>query len=306
MNQRTTMPVISRAFFCYNKCNENLKRNGGKMKFISWNIDSINAAVEHKSTRGEMTWQVLQDIAAQQPDVLAIQETKLKATGLTKKQATALDELFPGYHRYLRMSTGRSGYSGTMMLSRQEPISVTLPEIGAPGEMDIEGRVITLEFENTYVSTVYTPNSGSSLARLDDRQAWDDAYRAYIQQLDAQKPVIFSGDFNVAHQEIDLKNPKSNHKKAGFTDEEREHFGRLLDAGFTDTFRYLHLEESGVYTWWAQISKTSKINNSGWRIDYYLTSNRLANQLSELSVIDTGARQDHAPIMLTMTDDFKI
>ncbi|MCT0021216.1 exodeoxyribonuclease III [Weissella cibaria] len=276
------------------------------MKFISWNIDSVNAAVEHKSARGEMTWQVLQDIAAEQPDVLAIQETKLKATGLTKKQATALDELFPGYHRYLRMSTGRSGYSGTMMLSKVEPIAVEMPVIGAPDEMDIEGRIITLEFENTYVSTVYTPNSGSNLDRLTDRQAWDDAYRAYIADLDAKKPVIFSGDFNVAHQEIDLKNPKTNHKSAGFTDEEREKFGLLLDAGFTDTFRYLNPDQTGVYTWWAQISKTSKINNSGWRIDYYLASNRLNDQLATFSVIDTGARQDHAPIKLEMTDDFTL
>ena len=276
------------------------------MNFISWNIDSINAAVEHKSVRGEMTWEVLQNIALERPDVLAIQETKLKATGLTKKQETALDELFPNYYRYLRMSTGRSGYSGTMMLTRHEPLSVDMPVIGAPGKMDIEGRVITLEFENNYVSTVYTPNSGSGLARLGDRQAWDDAYRAYIQTLDAKKPVIFSGDFNVAHQEIDLKNPKSNHKKAGFTDEERTHFSQLLDAGFTDTFRYLHPDQTGVYTWWAQISKTSKINNSGWRIDYYLTSNRLADQISELSVIDTGARQDHAPIKLEMADGFSL
>jgi len=276
------------------------------MQFISWNIDSINAAVEHKSARGEMTWQVLQDIAAQQPDILAIQETKLKVTGLTKKQATALDELFPGYHRYLRMSTGRSGYSGTMMLSKHAPLNVTMPEIDAPGEMDIEGRIITLEFENTYVSTVYTPNSGSKLDRLPDRQAWDDAYRTYLQSLDATKPVIFSGDFNVAHQDIDLKNPKTNHKSAGFTDEEREKFGLLLDAGFTDTFRHLYPDQTDVYTWWAQISKTSKINNSGWRIDYYLTSERLNDQLATFEVIDTGARQDHAPISLTMAADFTL
>lgn len=276
------------------------------MKFISWNIDSVNAAVEHKSARGEMTWQVLQDIAAEQPDVLAIQETKLKPTGLTKKQAAALDELFPGYHRYLRMSTGRSGYSGTMMLSKTEPIAVEMPEIGAPGDMDIEGRIITLEFPDVYVSTVYTPNSGSELARLDERQAWDDAYRAYVSGLDAKKSVIFSGDFNVAHQEIDLKNPKTNHKSAGFTDEERTKFSALLDAGFTDVFRHLNPDLAGVYTWWAQISKTSKINNSGWRIDYYLTSTRLNDQLANFSVIDTGARQDHAPIKLEMTDDFEL
>ncbi|MDR3240811.1 MAG: exodeoxyribonuclease III [Lactobacillaceae bacterium] len=267
------------------------------MKLISWNIDSINAAVEHKSPRGEMTWDVLNQLAELQPDVLAIQETKAKVTGLTKKQATALDELFPGYHRYLNVSNGRPGYSGTMMLSKVEPINVEYPEIGAPGEMDLEGRIITLEFADLFVSTVYTPNSGSELARLDDRQAWDDAYRAYVKNLDAKKPVIFSGDFNVAHQEIDLKNPKSNQRSAGFTDEERAKFTELLDAGFIDTFRTLNPDTTDVYTWWAQISKTSKINNSGWRIDYYLASKRLQEQLQSFQVVNTGLRQDHAPIV---------
>ncbi|MCM0583233.1 exodeoxyribonuclease III [Weissella diestrammenae] len=268
------------------------------MQFISWNIDSINAAVAHTSARGEMTWQVLNDIAKQAPAVLAIQETKAKVTGLTKKQETALTSLFPGYHRFINVSTGRPGYSGTMMLSQVEPLAVTYPTIGAPGEMDLEGRIITLEFEDFYVSTVYTPNSGSQLARLTDRQAWDDAYRAYIQTLDAKKPVIFSGDFNVAHQPIDLKNPKTNHHSAGFTNEEREKFTLLLDAGFIDTFRTLNPDATDVYTWWAQLSKTSKINNSGWRIDYYLASERLKPQLRQFKVLDTGLRQDHAPIMV--------
>ena len=275
------------------------------MKFISWNIDSLNAAVEHKSPRGELTWSVLENIANQQPDVLAIQETKLKPNGLTKKQADALDELFPSYYRYLNYSTGRAGYSGTMMLSRQEPLSVEYPQISAPGEMDLEGRIITLEFEHAFVSTVYTPNSGDELARLDDRQAWDDAYRTYIQKLDQSKPVIFSGDLNVAHTEIDLKYPNTNHKNAGFTDEERTHFTSLLAAGFTDAFRFLNPDAEGVYTWWAQRSKTAKLNNSGWRIDYYLVSNRLEANISDFEVIDTGARHDHAPIKLTM-DKFEL
>jgi exodeoxyribonuclease-3 len=271
------------------------------MKLISWNIDSLNAAVEHKSPRGELTWAVLEKLAGADADVVAIQETKLKPNGLTKKQADALDELFPGYYRYLNYSTARAGYAGTMMLSKTEPISVEYPTIGAPGEMDQEGRIITLEFEDVYVSTVYTPNSGTELARLADRQAWDDAYRAYVSELDKKKPVIFSGDFNVAHQEIDLKHPGSNHHSAGFTDEEREKFTELLDAGFTDTFRFLNPDTSDVYTWWAQRAKTSKINNAGWRIDYYLASSRLNDKLTNFEVIDSGARQDHAPIMLELT-----
>ncbi|ADG40048.1 MULTISPECIES: exodeoxyribonuclease III [Leuconostoc] len=268
------------------------------MQLISWNIDSINAAIQHQSARGEMTWDVLNKIAARKPDIFAIQETKLKPTGLTKKQAAALSDLFPDYHIYVNSSTARPGYSGTMFLSRNEPLEVTFPKISAPDTMDIEGRIITLEFEDFYVSTVYTPNSGSGLARLDDRGAWDDAYRSYLQGLDNKKPVIFSGDMNVAHQEIDLKNFKTNHHSAGFTDPEREKFSALLEAGFTDTLRMKNPDTPGIYTWWAQISKTSKINNSGWRIDYYLVSNRLAAKVSDSHVIDTGLRQDHAPIAL--------
>jgi len=270
------------------------------MQLISWNIDSINAAVEHKSARGEMTWDVLTTIAARKPDVFAIQETKLKATGMTKKQSEAIAELFPDYHVYLDSSTARSGYSGTMMLTRIEPLSIEFPKIAAPDTMDIEGRIITLEFDNYYVSTVYTPNSGSALARLSARGEWDDAYRAYIQTLDAKKPVIFSGDMNVAHEEIDLKNFKTNHNSAGFTNQEREKFTALLDAGFTDTLRMQNPNTPEIYTWWAQISKTSKINNSGWRIDYYLVSDRIAENVLNTDVLDTGLRQDHAPISLTI------
>lgn len=269
------------------------------MLFISWNIDSLNAAIEHKSARGEMTWNVLNAIAAQNPDVFAIQETKLKATGPTPKQLTVLGELFPDYEIVWRSSQARAGYAGTMMLYRNTyaPI-VSAPVIGAPDVMDDEGRILTLEFPEFFVSTVYTPNSGSALARLGDRQGWDDAYRTYISTLDAQKPIIFSGDFNVAHTEIDLKNPKTNRKNAGFTDEEREKFSALLAAGFTDTFRYLHPDARDMYTWWAQIAKTSKINNSGWRIDYYLASERLNDKLVRSEMVDTGLRQDHAPILL--------
>lgn len=266
------------------------------MELISWNIDSLNAAVEHKSARGEMTWAVLQEIADQKPAVFAIQETKAKKTGLTKKQTEIMAELFAGYYQYANISTGRPGYAGTMMLSQKKPVSVEYPTIGAPGEMDLEGRIITLEFDEYFVTTVYTPNSGSELGRLEDRQAWDLAFKEYLQTLDQQKPVIVSGDFNVAHQDIDLKNPKSNHLSAGFTDEERTSFTELLAAGFIDTFRTLNPTVEQVYTWWAQISRTSKQNNSGWRIDYYLASNRLQDKLKDFKVLDTGERKDHAPI----------
>ncbi|UQS82803.1 exodeoxyribonuclease III [Bombilactobacillus folatiphilus] len=276
------------------------------MKFISWNIDSINAAVEHKSNRGEMTWQVLQKLAAEQPDVLAIQETKLRPSGLTSKQADALTELFGGYYRYVRSSTGRSGYSGTMMFTKIKPVNVTYPKLNAPEAMDLEGRVITLEFPHCYVTTVYTPNSGRKLDRLPQRMLWDDTYRDYLQKLNQHKPVIASGDFNVAHRDIDLKHPAANHHHAGFTDEERQKFTLLLHAGFTDTFRYLHPDQSGVYTWWSQISKTAKVNNSGWRIDYYLVSESLNQQIAAFNVVNTGERQDHAPIKLQMKSTFKL
>jgi len=270
------------------------------MQFISWNIDSLNAAIQHKSPRGEMTWETLVEIAEAQPDVIAIQETKSPISGMTGPQEKVIHELFPDYYVYQNTSTERKGYSGTMMLSKTEPLNVTTPEIDAPEGMDTEGRIITLEFENAFVSTVYTPNSGRDLARLTDRQGWDAKYQAYIESLDAQKPVIFSGDMNVAHERIDLKNPDSNRRSAGFTDEERAGFTSLLKAGFIDTFRYQHPDTPSVYSWWAQMSKTSKINNSGWRIDYYLVSERLADNIESTGMIDTHARQDHAPVTLEL------
>lgn len=270
------------------------------MQFISWNIDSLNAAIQHKSPRGEMTWSTLVEIAAMEPDVLAIQETKSPITGMTGPQEKVIKELFPDYHIYQNTSTERKGYSGTMMLSKIAPINVTTPSIDAPEGMDTEGRILTLEFENAFVSTVYTPNSGRELARLENRQNWDKQYQAYIESLDANKPVIFSGDMNVAHESIDLKNPKANRRSAGFTDEERAGFTSLLSAGFVDTFRYQHPDTIEAYSWWAQMSKTSKINNTGWRIDYYLVSERLAENIDETGMLDTGDRQDHAPVKLSL------
>lgn len=271
------------------------------MKFISWNIDSINAALTGTSTRAGETREVLQKIDDLKPDVVAIQETKLSKNGPTKKHYQALDKLFPGYQVAWRSSVepARKGYAGTMYLYRdQYDPKVTYPTIGAPEPMDEEGRIITLEFPDFYVTEVYTPNSGNGLKRLAERQVWDDHYRAYLQELDQQKPVIASGDFNVAHEEIDLAHPANNHHSAGFTDEEREHFTKLLNAGFTDSFRYLHPDQTGAYSWWAQRVLTSKQNNSGWRIDYWLVSDRLADKLQDSSMIDSGQRRDHTPIML--------
>lgn len=271
------------------------------MKFISWNIDSINAALTGTSTRAGETRAVLKKISALEPDAVAIQETKLSKNGPTKKHLQVLADLFPGYQVAWRSSVepARKGYAGTMYLYRdQYQPTVTYPQIGAPEPMDSEGRIITLEFPDFFLTEVYTPNSGNGLKRLAEREQWDDCYRNYLHQLDEQKPVIASGDFNVAHEEIDLAHPANNHHSAGFTDEERSHFGKLLAAGFTDSFRFLHPEETGAYSWWAQRVLTSKQNNSGWRIDYWLVSNRLADKVSSSSMIDSGERRDHTPIML--------
>ena len=271
------------------------------MKFISWNIDSINAALTGTSVRAGETREVLKKIAAMKPDVIAIRETKLSKNGPTKKHLTVLQELFPNYEVAWRSSVepARKGYAGTMYLylAQYEP-KVTYPKINAPEPMDDEGRIITLEFPDFYVTEVYTPNSGNGLKRLDERQTWDDCYRDYLHELDQQKPVIASGDFNVAHEEIDLAHPATNHHSAGFTDEERTHFSKLLAAGFTDSFRHLHPDEKGVYSWWAQRVITSKQNNSGWRIDYWLVSDRLADKITEAGMIDSGERRDHTPIIL--------
>lgn len=269
------------------------------MKLISWNIDSLNAALEQKSDRAKLTFSILENIAKLSPDVLSIQETKLKAAGLSDNQNQIIEELFPGYYKYFNFSIppARNGYSGTLMLSKAEPISVEIPKINAPSTMDFEGRIITLEFKNFYVSTVYTPNSGSELKRLSERLEWDKQYKKYLTELDSKKPVIFSGDLNVAHKEIDLKNDKTNHHSAGFTDQERESFGNLLETGFSDIWRERNPEKE-EYSWWAQISLQSKINNAGWRIDYYLVSERIKNKVTDAGMIDTGERRDHAPIFI--------
>lgn len=273
------------------------------MKFISWNIDSLNAALTSDSARAILSREVLTTIAETDPDIIAIQETKLSAKGPTKKHLEALENFFPGYQNVWTSSKepARKGYAGTMFLYKEglNPI-VTFPEIGSPEPMDCEGRMITLEFDDFYVTQVYTPNAGDGLRRLDERQVWDQKYADYLVSLDKVKPVLATGDFNVAHTEIDLAHPDNNRQNAGFTDEERAGFSHLLNQGFTDTFRHLHGQVEGQYTWWAQRVKTSKINNSGWRIDYWLVSDRLKDQVVASTMIDSGSRQDHTPIFLEM------
>lgn len=271
------------------------------MKLISWNIDSLNAALTGTSPRSELSRAVIDTLVATNADIIAIQETKLSATGPTKKHLELLESYFPDYDNTWRSSVepARKGYAGTMFLYKKEfsPV-ITFPEIGAPSTMDCEGRIITLEFDNYFVTQVYTPNAGDGLKRLEDRQLWDVKYAEYLAELDSKKPVLATGDYNVAHHEIDLANPASNRQSPGFTDEEREGFTNLLAKGFTDTFRHVHGNIPNAYTWWAQRSKTSKINNTGWRIDYWLTSNRIADKILKSEMIDSGARQDHAPILL--------
>ncbi|WP_159561007.1 exodeoxyribonuclease III [Streptococcus halichoeri] len=271
------------------------------MKLISWNIDSLNAALTSDSPRAMLSRAVIETLVAEDADIIAIQETKLSAKGPTKKHLEIILTYFPNYHHVFRSSVepARKGYAGTMFLYKKElnPI-VSFPEIGAPSTMDAEGRIITLEFANCYVTQVYTPNAGDGLRRLAQRQVWDEKYATYLAELDQKKPVLATGDYNVAHKEIDLAHPASNRRSPGFTDEERAGFTSLLDRGFTDTFRLIHGDVPDVYSWWAQRSKTSKINNAGWRIDYWLVSNRLADLVTKSEMIHSGTRQDHTPIVL--------
>ncbi len=271
------------------------------MKFISWNIDSINAALSGTSERSELSRQVLNTIREHNPEVIALQETKLPSDGPGEKHFAFFENKFPDYKTVWNSSVepARKSYAGTMFLYKKDLTpSVTYPKIGAPSTMDAEGRIITLEFADFYLTQVYTPNAGENLNRLSERQIWDLKYAAYLVELDKQKPVIASGDFNVAHREIDLAHPDNNHHTAGFTDEERQGFTDLLARGFTDTFRYLHADVTGIYSWWSQRIRTSKINNSGWRIDYWLVSDRIAEKVIKSEMMDSGARPDHTPILL--------
>lgn len=271
------------------------------MRLISWNIDSLNAALTSDSNRAVLTRQVFDTIKEKDPDVIALQETKLPANGPSKKHMEILDQYFKEYSYVWRSSQepARKGYAGTMFLYKEKySPEVYYPEIKAPDTMDFEGRIITLDFGDFYLTQVYTPNAGDGLKRLKERQIWDEKYAEYIQRLSEDKAVIATGDYNVAHKEIDLAHPDNNRMSAGFTVEERQGFTNLLRKGFTDTFRHIHGDVTGVYSWWGQRVKTSKINNSGWRIDYWLVSDRLADKVVKSEMIDSGLRQDHTPIYL--------
>ena len=249
------------------------------MKFISWNVNGLRACVQ----KG-----FLEYFNSTDADFFCIQESKLQEGQI------ALD--LPGYHQYWNYAE-KKGYSGTAIFFFFLPITVSygfyLPE------HDTEGRVITLEYGNFYLVTCYTPNSQNELARLSYRMQWEDAFRSYLIELDQKKPVILCGDLNVAHEEIDLKNPKTNHKNAGFSDEERNKMTELLDAGFTDTFRYFYPDAENIYSWWSYRFKARE-KNAGWRIDYFITSKRLDTQLKDAAIHTDIFGSDHCPIELTI------
>lgn len=271
------------------------------LRCISWNIDSLNAALTSASDRAQQTREVLAAVAELDADIVAIQETKLPFTGMPDNLAEILSDRFPGYAvAYVSSQPpAKKSYAGTMILHKKELApAVNAPAIGAPDTMDLEGRVLTLESDGFYFVNVYTPNAGDGLKRLGDRQRWDVLFADYLEALDRTKPVIVCGDFNVAHREIDLANPESNHMSAGFTDEERAGFTALLGRGFTDSFRYMNGGVTGVYSWWSQRIRTAKMNNAGWRIDYFLVSDRVRDRIQTSVMVDSGTRPDHCPILL--------
>ena len=247
------------------------------MKFISWNVNGLRACMG----KGFMDF-----FSAQDADFFCLQETKL--------QAGQIEMNLPNHRDYWNYAE-KKGYSGTAIFAKQEPLSVSYG-IGAP-ELDNEGRVVTLEYDNFYLVTCYTPNAQRALARLDHRMKWDEAFRDFLKALDEKKPVIICGDLNVAHQEIDLKNPKSNRGNAGFSDEERESFTKTLDLGFTDTFRHLNPDLAGAYTWWSYMFKARE-KDVGWRIDYFLVSNRIADKITAAPIYKEILGSDHCPVGL--------
>lgn len=247
------------------------------MKFISWNVNGIRACMQ----KGFLDF-----FKEANSDFFCLQETKLQADQIT------LD--LPGYYQYWNYAQ-KKGYSGTAIFCKKEPCRVVYG-IGIE-EFDTEGRVIALEFENFYLVTCYTPNSQRELTRLPYRLEWERVFAEYVCKLDSAKPVVLCGDLNVAHKEIDLKNPSSNHKSAGFTDEERHAFSKLLEKGFTDTFRYLYPELTGAYSWWSYMFQARK-NNAGWRIDYFLVSDRLKEQIEAAAIHADIMGSDHCPVSL--------
>ncbi len=255
------------------------------MRFVSWNVNGLRACM------GKGFEEFFRIIDA---DIVALQETKLQPEQISIE--------FEGYRQYWH-SAEKKGYSGTAIFSRMEPLSVSF---GLPNEAEMgflqEGRVITLEFADFYFVTCYTPNAQKELARLEYRMDWDDAFREYLVSLDARKPVVVCGDLNVAHHEIDLKNPKQNRGSAGFSDQEREKFTSLLASGFVDTFRYLYPDKTGAYSWWSYMFNARK-NNAGWRIDYFLVSERLKERIEESSILAEVMGSDHCPVMLELQNE---
>ena len=269
---------------------ENPEQSGGResaieteklsmKKMISWNVNGLRACL------GKGFLEYLKETEA---DIFCIQESKM--------QEGQLELETPGYHQYWNYAK-KKGYSGTAIFTKQEPISVSYG-IGIE-EHDQEGRVITLEFEDYYFITVYTPNSQNELARLPYRMQWEDDFLAYLKKLEEAKPVIFCGDLNVAHKEIDLKNPKTNRNNAGFTDQERNKFTELLAAGFTDTWRYFYPEQEGIYSWWSYRFKARE-KNAGWRIDYFCVSDRLKDRLESAKIHTEVFGSDHCPVELCL------
>ena len=250
------------------------------LKFISWNVNGLRACVGKDF---EQTFKALD------ADFFCLQETKM--------QAGQLDLAFPGYDSYWNYAE-KKGYSGTAIYTRHKPLAVTRG-MGID-EHDHEGRIVTLEMDNFFLVTVYTPNSQDGLRRLDYRMHWEEDFRRYLLALDARKPVVVCGDLNVAHQEIDLKNPKSNRQNAGFTDQEREKMTTLLQAGFTDTFRHLHPDAEGIYSWWSYRFQARQ-KNAGWRIDYFLVSDRLAPHIHTAAIHTEILGSDHCPVELVLT-----
>ncbi len=250
------------------------------MKLISWNVNGLRACV------GKGFLDFMKEADA---DVFCIQESKL--------QAGQIELPLEGYHQYWNYAE-KKGYSGTALFTKTEPLSVAYG-IGVE-EHDHEGRVITAEYEDFYVVTCYTPNSQDGLTRLDYRMSWEDAFLSYLKGLEQKKPVIFCGDLNVAHKEIDLKNPKSNRNNAGFTDQERDRFTKLLEAGFIDTFRYFYPDQEGIYSWWSYRFKARE-KNAGWRIDYFCVSECLKDRLKSAAIHTEVFGSDHCPVELVVS-----
>lgn len=252
------------------------------MKFVSWNVNGLRACIK----KG-----FYDSFRAIDADVFCIQETKM--------QPGQAEIETPGYFQYWN-SADKKGYSGTAVFSRREPLSVVY-DIGDSAHVG-EGRAITLEFEDCYLVTVYTPNAQDGLARLPYRMEWEDAFRIYLKTLDDKKPVVVCGDMNVAHEEIDLKNPKTNRGNAGFSDEERAKMTELLTSGFTDTFRYLYPDRTGAYSWWSY-RYHARENNAGWRIDYFLVSDRLRGRVVQAEILADVFGSDHCPVTLSLADE---